>query len=95
MGHTFGMKEREMMSNSAMAAAIRAKRAVRGITIADLADKAGISSRTLDRYMAGEGAMDFATLTMIATGLDTTVVELAQEATVLLESDPQFSVSAD
>lgn len=89
------MKERELLSNRAMAAVIRAKRAVRGITIADLADRAGISSRTLDRYMTGEGALNFGTLEMIARALDVAVVDLVREALDLMENDPQFMDTTD
>lgn len=72
--------EREKELNQAMSAAIRARRAVRRITVTDLAAQVGLPVRTLTRYLSGQGALNYGTLVLIAEAMETTVESLAHDA---------------
>lgn len=78
-----------------MAAVMSSKRALRKIHVADPAERAGVSKRTMERYLAGGGGLDYGKLTVIAKALGTTVTDLSDEAQHLIETDPQFMVSSD
>jgi transcriptional regulator with XRE-family HTH domain len=53
-----------------LVAQIEAERAARGLSVYDLADKAGIGRRTIARYLNQEREMSLAQLDAIAGALD-------------------------
>lgn len=84
LGMTYS-NEREHELNQAMSAAIRARRAVRQVTMANLAETVGIPVRSMTRYLSGQGSLNYGTLVLIAEALGTTVESLAQDALSLTQ----------
>lgn len=82
MTNTEGQTE---VTERAMRAALRARRAALNITVDQLAERASISHRTMDRYLNGETRLFFGALVSIAAALDTTVEQLVREAIDLIE----------
>lgn len=85
MGHTVHMTDEIDVTEQAIRAAIRARRAAIGVTNAELADRAGISLRTLNHYVQGESKLYIGPLIQLAGALDTTVEELLRDALELIE----------
>lgn len=79
------MEGQPKLDERAVRAAIRARRATLNITVEQLAERASIPHRTMDRYLNGQTRLFFSALLAIAEALDTTVVELCQEALILTE----------
>lgn len=73
--------------NAAVAAQLRAERAARGLTVDELADRAGIPRRTLMRLLNAQRALDVAHLAALASAVDLSVGELLARAEARLEDD--------
>ena len=83
--HTLRMSdETQDVTERAIRAAIRARRAAIGVANAELARKAGISLSTFNHYVQGDRKLYFGTLVQIAGALDTTVESLVRDATELM-----------
>lgn len=77
------VNEREQLMNRAMGAAIRSRRAIRKMTVGEVAAKADIADRTMARYLNGETALNYGVLTLIAGALGTTVEQLSRDAVTI------------
>lgn len=65
---------------AALAAALRAERAAKKLTIADLADEAGVVERTAIRHLNGQRDITVAVLDRYAVALDVRASDLVREA---------------
>lgn len=76
--------------NRAMGAAIRARRAILKMSVDEVAEAAGMSSRTMARYLKGDTTIDFGVLVVLADVLNTSVEQLVRDAiTISRESGEQ------
>lgn len=81
MGHTLNMTvESQDVTERAIRAAIRARRAALGVTNAELAERTEIPLRTLNHYVQGDSKLYFGTLVQLAGALDTTVEAIVRDA---------------
>ena len=74
------MSDETHVTEAAISAAIRARRGVMRITNAELANKTGLSERTLYNYLRGDSKLYIGPLIQIADALDTTVEALIMDA---------------
>lgn len=74
------------VTEPAIRAAIRARRAALGVTNSQIAESAGIPVRTLNQYVLGDSKLYIGPLIQIAGALDTTVEALIREAMELTQS---------
>jgi transcriptional regulator with XRE-family HTH domain len=78
------MSDEAQVTEAAISAAIRARCGVLDITNKELAERAGISERTLYNYLRGESKLFIAPLMQITGALNTTVDAIVLDAAQLI-----------
>lgn len=73
--------------SQAVAAQLRAERAIKGMTLDELVDATGISKSAISNYLGAQRALPLETLDVIARALGTGVMEIVGSATERLEQE--------